>query len=88
MEAIKDVIPDSVYGIATVQPDHAVKRCRIRKMRIEYYLNEFAIILVIPHSCGKCEKTNDCTNDFIMQITNKFNSNNNNRVKYNYKNIL
>lgn len=78
MESIKDVVCDSIYGIATVQPDHAIKRCRIRKMRIEYYLNEFAVILVIPRSCGACEKADDCTDDFIMQVIEKFNKNKNN----------
>ncbi|MCL2359747.1 MAG: hypothetical protein LBH74_05975 [Nitrososphaerota archaeon] len=76
MESIKDVISDSIYGIATVQPDHAVKKCRIRRMLIEYYLNEVAFILVIPRSCGDCEKVDDCTDEFIIQIIEKFRKNN------------
>jgi len=76
VESIKDVLYDSIYGIAMVQPDRAVKICRIRKMRIEYYLNEFAIILVLPRSCGVCAKVDDCTDDFIIQVIEKFRKNN------------
>jgi hypothetical protein len=76
VESIKDVLCDSIYGIAMVQPDHAVKKCRIRRMLIEYYLNEFAVILVIPRSCGNCEKVDDCTDEFIIQVIEKFRKNN------------
>ena len=76
MELIKDAISDSIYGIAVVQPDRAVKKCRIRKMRIEYYLNEVAVILVLPRSCGVCEKVDDCTDEFIIQVIEKFRKNN------------
>jgi hypothetical protein len=76
VESAKDAICDVVYGIATVQPNRAIKKCRIRKLRIEYYLTEIAVILVIPRSCGFCEMVDDCTDDFIMQVIEKFNEKN------------
>ncbi len=62
---------DTVYGIATVQPNRAIKKCRIRNLRIEYYLSEIAVVLVIPKSCGVCDRAEECTDDFIMQIIEK-----------------
>jgi hypothetical protein len=75
-ESVKDAICDVIYGIATVQPNRAIKKCRIRKLRIEYYLNEFAVILVLPRSCGTCDRVEYCTDDFIMQITEKISQRN------------
>ena len=59
------------YGITTVQPNRAIKKCRIRNLLIGYYLSEVAVVLVIPKSCGQCERTDDCTDDFILQIMEK-----------------
>ena len=62
---------DTKYGKATVQPNRAIKKCRIRNLRIEYYVNEAAILLVIPKSCGDCSRADYCTDDFIIQIIEK-----------------
>lgn len=73
MESIKDFSRDDItYGIATVQPKPAIKRCRIRNLRVEYYLiSEAAVALVIPKSCSQCKRGEECTDDFIMQIIEK-----------------
>jgi hypothetical protein len=80
VESIKGLSCDDItYGIATVQPNRAIKRCRIRNLRIEYYLiSEVAVVLVIPKSCSLCEKGDECTDDFIMQIIEKISEPKNN----------
>ncbi len=57
-----------VFGLATVQPNRAIKKCRIRKLMIEYILCPEAVILTVPRSCGVCERRIDCIDDFIIQI--------------------
>jgi hypothetical protein len=66
---------DSRYGITTVKPNRAFKKCRIRNLRIEYIISDMAVILTIPRSCGKCECMDDCTDDFILQIIEKLSGN-------------
>ena len=68
VESIKDVSYDTTYGIATVQPNRAIKKCRIRNLRIEYFTNDISTVLTIPRSCGKCDRMDECTDDFILQI--------------------
>jgi hypothetical protein len=70
-EPIKDVSYDTTYGIATVEPNRAIKKCRIRRLRIEYFTSDIATVLTIPRSCGNCERMDDCTDDFILQIMEK-----------------
>lgn len=62
---------DTRYGITLVEPNRALKKCRIRKLRIEYWVNDFAVALVIPKSCGVCDRMDECTDDFILQIIEK-----------------
>ncbi len=71
VENIGRSLDDSKYGIATVQPNRAIKKCRIRNLRVEYIISESAIILTLPKSCKKCGCIDDCTDDFILQIIEK-----------------
>ena len=71
VETIGKSFDDSRYGIATVKPNRAIKKCRIRSLRIEYIISEAAVILTLPKSCGKCPCMDDCTDDFIIQIIEK-----------------
>lgn len=82
MEFVKDLTGiEGRYGIATVQPNRALRKCRIRKMRVEYFQSEFAVTLVIPKSCALCDRNDDCSDEFIMQILEK-NSRNNRSGEY------
>lgn len=68
-ESIKGVSCDKpIFGILTAEPNRAIKRCRIRKLRMEYYLTESAVVLVIPKSCSACSRSEECIDDFILQI--------------------
>lgn len=71
METIGKSSDDSRFGITTVKPNRAIKKCRIRNLRIEYVISNLAIILTVPKSCGKCDCLDDCTDDFILQIIEK-----------------
>jgi hypothetical protein len=71
VESVKDVSYDTTYGIATVQPNRAIRICRIRNLRIEYFTNDIATVLTIPRSCGNCRQMEECTDDFILQIMEK-----------------
>lgn len=74
VELIKDVIDDDArYGIATVQPNRALKKCRIRNLRVEYFLSEVAIFLVGPRACQLCDRNFECSDDFVLQILEKQN---------------
>jgi hypothetical protein len=75
VESIRDVSCDPAYGIATVKPNRAIKKCRIRNLRIEYLTSDIATVLTIPRSCGNCEKMDECTDDFLLQIMEKLNAN-------------
>ncbi len=59
------------YGIATVQPNRALKKCRIRKLRIEYFQSDEAVTLVVPKTCSRCTRGDYCSDDFILQIIEK-----------------
>jgi hypothetical protein len=73
-ESIRDIICNNLsFGVTTVHPNRATKNCRIRKLLIEYYINDFTTILVIPRSCSRCPKMDDCTDEFIFQIIEKSN---------------
>jgi hypothetical protein len=83
VEFIKDIIDeDARYGIATVKPNKAVKKCRIRRLRIEYFLTNYAIFLITPQSCMKCDRIEACQDDFIYQIIEKFNANHKDTEQY------
>lgn len=69
---ISDDDDDAKYGITTVQPNRAIKKCKIRSLRIEYFLTEIAVVLVTPKSCVNCERMDDCTDDFTEQIIQKY----------------
>lgn len=72
VESVKGISFDNtILGITTVKPNHSIKKCRIRKLRIEYHITKTAVILVLPKSCGDCNKRVDCTDDFIIQIIEK-----------------
>jgi hypothetical protein len=58
-------------GIITAEPNRAIKRCRIRKLRIEYCIAQDAVVLVIPKSCSACNRSELCIDDFILQIIEK-----------------
>lgn len=83
MEYIKGTIDENAkYGIATVKPSRAIKKCMIRKLRVEYFLTDYAIFLVTPKSCSACERVDDCGDDFILQIIQKFNERHNDSEQY------
>lgn len=83
MEFIKGVIDsDARFGIALVHPNSATKKCRIRRLRIEYFLTNYAVFLVTPQSCLKCDRIEACEDDFILQIIEKFNANDKNNERY------
>ncbi len=85
VESVRDVsCDDTTYGIATVQPNRAIKKCRIRNLRIEYVTSEFVTMLTIPRSCGNCERMDECTDDFILQIMEKMSGNKKNTDKLSY----
>lgn len=72
VELAKDVIDeDARYGIATVQPNRALKKCRIRNLRVEYFLSELAIFLIEPRACRLCDRNFECSDDFVLQILEK-----------------
>ena len=74
IDLFKDIVDeDAKYGITTVQPNRATRKCRIRNLRIEYFLTKIAVILAAPKVCGKCEKVDECTSDFVEQIVEKYN---------------
>jgi hypothetical protein len=75
VELIKDDVigEDARYGIATVQPNRALKKCRIRNLRVEYFLSEVAIFLVEPIACRYCDRSIECSDDFVLQIIEKQN---------------
>ena len=64
----KDFCEDRRFGIANVEPNRALKKCKVRKLAIEYFISEMAIIIVTPKPCRNCEKRDECSNDFIFQI--------------------
>jgi hypothetical protein len=75
VEFIKDAIDQNAkYGIATVKPSRATKKCMIRKLRVEYFLTDYAIFLITPKSCSACERVDECADEFILQIIQKFNA--------------
>lgn len=84
VETIGRSFDDSRYGITTVHPNRAIKKCRIRNLLIEYIMSEQAIILTLPKSCGKCECMDDCTDDFIIQIIEKTSGSTNNTPQPHY----
>lgn len=73
MEFIKgNVSTDAQLGITTVQPDRASKKCRIRNLRIAYFLTRVAVVPIIPDSCVNCESVLVCTENFAEQIVQKY----------------
>jgi hypothetical protein len=73
VELFSGTFDDARYGIATVQPSRAVKKCRIRNLRVEYGLSKIAVFLAVPKACVNCEKQNVCSDDFAEQIIQKYN---------------
>ncbi len=72
MEFVKDLTGiEGSFGIATVQPNRALKKCRIRNLRVEYFQSHYAVTLVIPKVCANCERGDECSDDFILQIMEK-----------------
>ena len=59
------------FGLTAVKPNRAIKKCKIRNLFIEYYISEVMIVLVIPKSCSECDRIDNCTDEFILQITEK-----------------
>lgn len=62
---------DVKYGITTVQPNRALKKCKTRNLRIEYFLSRTAVYLPTSKACLNCGKQDACTNDFVEQIIQK-----------------
>ena len=60
------------YGITTVQPNQAIKKCNIRNLRIDYFLGNAAVILAVPKACEYCSKQGRCADDFVAQIVKKY----------------
>lgn len=74
IEFIKGITgEDARYGIANIEPNRALKICKIRKMRVEYFLTKIVVVLVTPKPCAKCKRMDYCTQDFIEQIVQKYN---------------
>jgi hypothetical protein len=83
VEFIKGTIDENAkYGIATVKPSRATKKCKIKKLRVEYFLTDYAIFLVTPKSCSSCERADECADEFILQIIQKFNAHHNDSEQY------
>jgi hypothetical protein len=40
---------------------------------MEYFLTTNAVIIAAPKVCGKCDRLEECTNDFVEQIVQKYN---------------
>ncbi len=77
MEFTKGLIDEHArFGIATVEPNRAIKKCKTRKLRVEYFLCEIAVLLVEPKSCVFCDRRDECSEDFIFQIIEKYNDRN------------
>jgi hypothetical protein len=75
VESIRDLLgEDSRFGIANVHPNRAVKKCRIRNLRIEYYMTDSAIVLIEPDVCSTCEVQSFCADEFAQQIILKQNA--------------
>jgi hypothetical protein len=73
VEFIKGIVgEDARFGIATVQPDRSVKKCRIRNLRIEYFIAPNTVMPIIPKSCEDCESFVECVEDFAWQIVKKY----------------
>ncbi len=60
------------FGITTVQPNRAIKKCKIRNLRIDYFLGNAAVILSVPKACRNCSKKGRCADDFVAQIVKKY----------------
>ncbi len=72
MEFAKGIIgKDERFGITTVEPNRALKKCKIRKLLIEYFQSDDSVAIVIPKSCGLCSRSDVCLDDFILQIIEK-----------------
>jgi hypothetical protein len=72
VEFVKDLAGiEGRFGITTVQPNRALKICKIRNLRVEYFQSPFAVTLVIPKACVNCEQGDECSDDFILQIMEK-----------------
>ena len=63
---------DARFGIATVFPERGVKKCRIRSLRIEYFLSDSLVMPIVPKSCENCENFFDCVENFAAQIVQKY----------------
>ena len=72
MEFVESFDPDAIYGVAMVQPCRAIRKCRIRKLRIEYFISRNSVLPVVPRSCERCESFLDCINNIAQQIVKKF----------------
>ncbi len=74
VEDIKEITgEDAKYGIAILQPNRALKKCKIRSLWVEYFLGTFAVFLVTPKPCRACDRMDDCSDDFVLQIIEKSN---------------
>lgn len=74
MEFVKDLTGiEGRFGIATVQPNRALKKCRIRNLRVEYFQSDYAVTLIVPKACTLCQRGDECSDDFIFQIMEKNN---------------
>jgi hypothetical protein len=72
-ELFKELIEAKAkYGIATVQPNRAIKRCKTRNLRIEYFLAKIAVVLCVPKACSHCPQQGRCADDFVEQIVQKY----------------
>jgi hypothetical protein len=74
VEHIKGLSSDEArYGIATVQPNRGIKKCRIRNIWVEYLITDLDIVLIAPKPCRICEQLDGCTEDFVLQVIEKYN---------------
>ena len=73
VELFTGTFDDARYGIANVKPNRALKKCRIRNLRVEYGFSQAAVFLAVPKACVNCERQVVCTDDFAEQIIQKYN---------------
>jgi hypothetical protein len=74
IEHIRGISGDEArYGIAILQPERGIKKCKIRKLTVEYLLSNAEIVLICPKSCCGCGRKDVCMDEFVLQIIEKYN---------------
>ncbi len=72
-EFVEGISDDARYSIALVRPNKVIKKCRIREIWVEYFLSRIAVFLVTPACCKNCNRMDECSDEFTLQIIEKYN---------------